>query len=377
MLKKTIVRIISFCMIVGMAGCSKNDKKNTANLTDSYAQIMLVRPESVKLEKNFLEGNSKVKEVILPKNYDKNIEKTIEEIASFADNDKVKSIIICSDKDGLLPVFSKINKKNDSIMTVAAGIEEMQNKEKRNEVETDEFVTMGFNPTDTDNNINAIRMAKIMGSKVFVNYLDSFSENDIELQNKNKDMQSECNRNNLKYIEVKIPNMKNEDDYKTALEFIKKDAIEKKKTYGEDVSLYGSRDIMDRGCIEAALENRLMVPNIHSIDSTKLYSDILDINIKSSESDDYKKINDEISKKLKSLNMEARLAGTEIPEKTFCVEVAVDTMTRLFSEKTDEAIVFGEMQKNIKEKTGILAEYKKVRYDKNFFKVVEMYPILY
>ena len=34
-------------------------------------------------------------------------------------------------------------------------------------------------------------------------------------------------------------------------------------------------------------------------------------------------------------------------------------------------------QLNIKEKTGILAEYTKVRYDSNFFRVVEMYPTLY
>lgn len=374
MLKKITALMLSICITLGTTACAKKDGNS---LTSSYSQIMLVMPESIGLEKGFLDENSKVKKVILPRDYDKNIEKTIDEIASFADNDKVKSIIICSDKEGLLPVFEKIKEKNDSLITVAAGIEEMQNEEIKNEVETNEFITMGFNPTDKDNNENAVKMAKVMGAKVFVNYVDDFSNNDIEAQNAKKDMIGECNRNNLKYIEVKIPNMKNKDDYKTAEEFIRKDAVMKKKIYGENVSLYGSRDAMDRGNIIAAIENKLMVPTVHSLDSAKLYCDILKINVDEKDKDNYKKINTMISKKLKELNMEGRLAGTEIPEKTFCVEVAVDTITRLFSEKTDENIVFGEMKKNIKEKIGILAEYKKVKYGNNFFKVIEMYPTLY
>ena len=156
-----------------------------------------------------------------------------------------------------------------------------------------------------------------------------------------------------------------------------KDATNKKKAYGEDISLYGCRESMDKAVIEAAIKNKLMVPTVHSLNSAELYCDILGIKVAEDDIADYKKINSIISKKLKTLGMDGRLAGTEIPEKAFCVEAAIETTNKIFTKKGDEFNVFKEMPENIKEKTGILAEYTKVRYDSNFFRVVEMYPTLY
>ena len=377
MLKKFTVVVLSLCMALGMVACGKKEEEKGISLTDKYTETMLITPESVKLEKGFLDEYPNVNNIVLPKDYDKNLEEITDEIASFAQNKKVKCIIVCSDKEGLLPVFEKIREKNDSLITVAAGIEEMQIKEKQNDVETNSYISMGFNPTDTDNNVNAVKMAKAMGTKVFVNYVDSFAKNDIASRKIIKEIHGECNRNRLKYVEVEVPNMKDENDSKTTQEFIMKDATNKKKAYGEDVSLYGCRESMDKAVIEAAIKNKLMVPTLHSLNSAELYCDILGIKVAEDDIADYKKINSIISKKLKTLGMDGRLAGTEIPEKAFCVEAAIETTNKIFTKKGDEFNVFKEMPENIKEKTGILAEYTKVRYDSNFFRVVEMYPTLY
>lgn len=377
MLKKFTIIILSLCMSFGMVACGKKEEEKGISLTDKYTETMLITPESVKLEKGFLDDYPNVNNIVLPKDYDKNLDEITDEIASFAQNKKVKCIIVCSDKEGLLPVFEKIREKNDSLITVAAGIEEMQLKEKRNDVETNSYINMGFNPTDIDNNFNAVKMAKAMGSNIFVNYVDSFAKNDIDSQKIIKEISGECQRNGLKYIEVEVPNMKNEKDSKVAEKFIMEDATNKRKSYGEKVSLYGCRDTMDKAVIEAAIENKLMVPTIHSLNSVELYCDILGIKVSEDDIADYKNINSMISKELKALDMEGRLAGTEIPEKAFCVEAAVETINKIFTKKGDEFNVFKEMPQNIKEKTGILAEYTKVRYDNNFFRVVEMYPTLY
>ena len=377
MLKKFAVIILSLCMTLGVVACGKKEEKEGTSLTDKYTETMLVTPESVKLEKGFLENYPNVTNVVLPKDYDKNLDEITDEIASFAENKKVKCIIVCSDKEGLLPVFEKIKEKNESLITVAAGLEEMQIKEKQNELETNSYIKMGFNPTDEDNNENAVKMAKAMGAKVFVNYVDSFAKNDIKSRKIIKDIKGECNRKGLKYIEVEVPNMKDEKDSKSAEEFILKDAASKMKSYGEEIALYGCRGSMDNGIVKAALENKLMVPTIHSLNSTELYCDVLGMKIKNEDISDYRKINGMISKKLKTLGMEGRLAGTEIPEKTFCIEVAIDTTNKIFTKQGDEFKAFREIAKNIKEKMGILAEYTKVRYDSNFFRVVEMYPTLY
>lgn len=376
MLKKITALILSLSIALGATACGKKDTGNGegASLADSYASTMIVTPASVKLDKGFLEKYKDVKNVVLPEDYDKNLDKITDEIASFAENEKVKCIIICSDKEGLLPVFEKIKEKNDAVVTMAAGIEEIQNEEKQNDVIMNEDINIGFNPTDKDNNLNAIRMAESMGAKVFVNYVDEFAKQNVEFKDEMRSIERECDKAGLKYVQVDVPGMKNEDDSKTASEFIKKDAANKKKSYGEDVCLYGYRASMDRALIEAAIENRLMVPNIHSLDSTRLYCDILGIKTKE---EDYNKINAQIAEKLKGLNMEGRLAGTDIPEKAFCVEIAVDTANKLFKKKVEENELLNDIKADIKEKTGIWAEYNKMKYYNHFLRTVEMYPILY
>ena len=376
MLKKITALILSLSIALGATACGKKDTGNGegVSLADSYASTMIVTPASVKLDKGFLEKYKDVKNVVLPEDYDKNLDKITDEIASFAENEKVKCIIICSDKEGLLPVFEKIKKKNDAVVTMAAGIEEIQNEEKQNDVIMNEDINIGFNPTDKDNNLNAIRMAESMGAKVFVNYVDEFAKQNVEFKDEMRSIERECDKAGLKYVQVDVPGMKNEEDSKTAAEFIKKDAVNKKKSYGEDVCLYGYRASMDRALIEAAIENRLMVPNIHSLDSTRLYCDILGIKTKE---EDYNKINAQIAEKLKGLNMEGRLAGTDMPEKAFCVEIAVDTANKLFKKKVEENELLNDIKADIKEKTGIWAEYNKMKYYNHFLRTVEMYPILY
>lgn len=376
MLKKMTALALSFCIALGAVGCGKKDANqgDKGALTDSYAGTMIVTPASVKLNKGFLEKYKDVKNVVLPDDYDKNLDKITDEIASFADNDKVKCIIVCSDKDGILPVFEKIKKKNENITTIAAGIEEMQNEDKQNDVIMNEDINIGFNPTDKDNDMNAVRMAESMGANAFVSYVDEFAKDGVEYKKESRDMQRECEKNGIKYIEVVIPGMKNEEDLKTAEEFVIKDAANKKKSYGENVALYGYRDTMDKATINAAIANKLMVPNIHSLNSTKLYCDILGIDIKEY---DYDEINLKIAEKLQSIGMDGRLAGTDMPEKAFCVEVAVDTANKLYKKKVEENELLNDIRADIKEKTGIWAEYNKMKYYNNFLRTVEMYPILY
>lgn len=228
MLKKMTVLALSFCIALGAVGCGKKEASN-GGLTDGYACTMIVTPESVKLDQEFLEKYKDVKNVVLPKDYDKNLDKITDEIASFADNEKVKCIIVCSDKEGMLPVFEKIKEKNEDITTIAAGVEEMQNENKQSDVIMDEDINIGFNPTDKDNDKNAVRMAEALGAKVFVNYIDEFVKDEVESKQKNRDMQRECEKNGIKYEEVVVLGMKDENDSKTAEEFIKKMQLLRKK----------------------------------------------------------------------------------------------------------------------------------------------------
>ncbi len=132
------------------------------------------------------------------------------------------------------------------------------------------------------------------------------------------------------------------------------DGSKKLKTLGMDGRLAGTEIPEKAFCVEAAIET-----------TNKIFTK------KGDEFNVFKEMPENIKEK------DGRLAGTEIPEKAFCVEAAIETTNKIFTKKGDEFNVFKEMPENIKEKTGILAEYTKVRYDSNFFRVVEMYPTLY
>ena len=81
MLKKFTVVVLSLCMALGMVACGKKEEEKGISLTDKYTETMLITPESVKLEKGFLDEYPNVNNIVLPKDYDKNLEEITDEIA--------------------------------------------------------------------------------------------------------------------------------------------------------------------------------------------------------------------------------------------------------------------------------------------------------
>lgn len=374
MIKKITTMLLIITMTFGMYGCKKEDKSaKNDSLTDKYSQTMLVVPESIKLEEGFLDEYESLTKVTLPDGYENDIENITNQIASFAENKKVKCIIIASDEEGMLPVFEKIREKNSTVITVAAGIEEMQIEEKMNDVSVDKSISMGFNPTDQDNPKNAVQMASAMGAETFVNYINSDMKDNLSIIEKNKELKFECKKAGIKYEEVNI-----DEKYKNSIEkFVEQDLKQKINSSSNNINVYASDAEIEKDVVKAAINTGAMVSNVHTLDSTALYCDIFDIKVPDTEYIDYSELNRKISENLKQRNVEGRFAGTEIPEKVFCIEAAIETTNKIFEKSGDEYGVFKEMKSNVKKKTGILAEYTKVRYDNNFFRAVEMYPILY
>ena len=126
-MKRMISFIIICIMMLSVAGCS-NSEQSSAEATDSY-KIGIVTPSLSSSEDEFRAGENMVakypgivEHVVLPEDFNVEIETAISQITSLADDPSMKAIVVVSGQSGLLPALQKVKEKNSEIITLTAPI---------------------------------------------------------------------------------------------------------------------------------------------------------------------------------------------------------------------------------------------------------------
>ena len=112
-------------MIFSVSGCNKTETK--ASSEETAYKIGIVTPSLSTSEDEFRAAENMVTKypgvveyVVLPEDFNVEIETAISQITSLADDPAMKAIVVVSGQSGLLPALQKVKEKNSDILTVTA-----------------------------------------------------------------------------------------------------------------------------------------------------------------------------------------------------------------------------------------------------------------
>lgn len=326
-MKRMISFIISCIMMLSVAGCS-NSEQSSAEATDSY-KIGIVTPSLSSSEDEFRAGENMVakypgivEHVVLPEDFNVEIETAISQITSLADDPSMKAIVVVSGQSGLLPALQKVKEKNSEIITVTAPIWDDPDM-------MSEYIDINLDTDWARRGQTIVEKSAEMGAKTFIHY--SFPTHLAkESISKRKEMMKEtCDKLGLEFVEVVTPDPQAGDGVAAMQQFLREDIPRQIEKYGPDTNIFGSNCPMYDVIIDEALKLKFIVAEQCCPTPTQAFPTVMNLEISEEDAGNFEKINEMITQKVAEAGMTGRLSGWPIPATIFLPEFAVELSKKM------------------------------------------------
>lgn len=321
-MKKILSLILAFTMIFSVSGCNKAETK--ASSEETAYKIGIVTPSLSTSEDEFRAAENMVtkypgvvEHVVLPEDFNVEIETAISQITSLADDPAMKAIVVVSGQSGLLPALQKVKEKNSDILTVTAPIWDDPNM-------MSQYIDINLDTDWARRGQTIAQKASDMGAKTFIHY--SFPTHLAkEAISKRKDMmKSTCESLGIKFVEVVTPDPQAGDGVAAMQQFLREDIPRQIEKYGPDTNIFGSNCPMYDVIIDEALKLKFIVAEQCCPTPTQAFPTVMNLEISEEDAGNFEKINEMIKEKSAEAGMTGRLSGWPIPATIFMPEFAVE-----------------------------------------------------
>lgn len=321
-MKKILSLILAFTMIFSISGCNKEETE-ASNEKTSY-KIGIVTPSLSASEDEFRAAENMVtkypeivEHVVLPEDFNVEIETAISQITSLADNPDMKAIVVVSGQSGLLPALQKVKEKNSEILTVTAPIWDDPNM-------MSQYIDINLDTDWARRGESIAKKASEMGAKTFIHY--SFPTHLAkESISKRKDMmKATCESLGVNFVEVVTPDPQAGDGVAAMQQFLREDIPRQIEKYGPDTNIFGSNCPMYDVIIDEALKLKFIVAEQCCPTPTQAFPTVMNLEISEEDAGNFEKINEMIKEKSAEAGMTGRLSGWPIPATIFMPEFAVE-----------------------------------------------------
>lgn len=258
-----------------------------------------------------------VEHVVLPEDFNVEIETAISQITSLADNPDMKAIVVVSGQSGLLPALQKVKEKNSEILTVTAPIWDDPNM-------MSQYIDINLDTDWARRGESIAKKASEMGAKTFIHY--SFPTHLAkESISKRKDMmKATCESLGVNFVEVVTPDPQAGDGVAAMQQFLREDIPRQIEKYGPDTNIFGSNCPMYDVIIDEALKLKFIVAEQCCPTPTQAFPTVMNLEISEEDAGNFEKINEMIKEKSAEAGMTGRLSGWPIPATIFMPEFAVE-----------------------------------------------------
>lgn len=321
-MKKILSLILAFTMIFSVSGCNKAETK--ASSEETAYKIGIVTPSLSTSEDEFRAAENMVtkypgvvEHVVLPEDFNVEIETAISQITSLADDPAMKAIVVVSGQSGLLPALQKVKEKNSDILTVTAPIWDDPNM-------MSQYIDINLDTDWARRGQTIAQKASDMGAKTFIHY--SFPTHLAkEAISKRKDMmKSTCESLGIEFVEVVTPDPQAGDGVAAMQQFLREDIPRQIEKYGPDTNIFGSNCPMYDVIIDEALKLKFIVAEQCCPTPTQAFPTVMNLEISEEDAGNFEKINEMIKEKSAEAGMTGRLSGWPIPATIFMPEFAVE-----------------------------------------------------
>nr|WP_314277802.1 DUF3798 domain-containing protein [uncultured Peptostreptococcus sp.] len=321
MLKKIIISSLMLVFIVGFTGCYKNDKahKKTVGIVGKRAEITIYIDKGSKLDPKYLKDD-KIAINYLPDNKNKFDKDDINAIVNNVDKN-VKVLLISTKRTGLGPAFKGIKKKIPGIITVADEMGELEGINKYI-LFKDKNIDIGlFRPSNSGE--ESVILAKEMSADNFIyivskeDYLSRNYTEDINLARQTAEKYGL--KFSLELVEASLDNIK--------AKFNKMDEKTRSKT-----AIYSSHPKYSEFCLENALNNKFILPNINSSGDGDLIARKLSIK-KLEQFESREDFDNSISRELNKRGIKHRIAGVSESRSSLSSELVIEVAKYMYEKK--------------------------------------------
>lgn len=344
MLKKVLVVLMAFVILLSMAGCQKNTavenvekdeavEENEVGEKTSY-KIGIVTPTLSTSEDEFRAAALMVekypdivKHITLPENFNVELETGISQIMSLADDEEMKAIIIDSGQSGLLPAFQKIQEERPDIVTIATMMDEPELMSK--------YIDINI-ATDWLRRGKTIPMkAKEMGAKTFIHYSFPTHLAKEVIANRRDIMKETCEEIGLEFVEIITPDPQTGDGTAPMLQFLREDIPRQIERYGTDTNIFGTNCPMYDVILDEALQKKFIMAEQCCPTPTQAYPTVMGLEIAPEDIGNFAKINDMIREKAAEADMTGRLSGWAMPSSVFVPQFEVELAKHIIDNELD------------------------------------------
>ncbi|WP_101773058.1 DUF3798 domain-containing protein [Peptostreptococcus faecalis] len=315
MIKKITATALLLSVLMSISACSSsmNKNANTDNSIHKKAEITVYLPEGQNIDKKYRDDKD-IAINYLAKKDGKFSEKEVNAIADNIDK-SVKVLILSSDREGSMPVFSKVKSKLPGIITIAGDSEEFDT-DSINKIMKDKSLDVGFMSEKKYNAYNSVTIAKQMSAKTFVYLYTNKDKSNSDLYMDIQDAKLYCDKKGIKFVEVEVE----ADDSSKISEEVKKIASVEGS---EGLALYPSDQTLSKEILKLAIENKYIIPNLNSDNDGELIADVM--NLKK----EYEKLTREefdelVSKKLSDKGISDKIAAISEGRKSVPAEISIE-----------------------------------------------------
>lgn len=322
-MKKKLTLVILALMI--FVGCGK---KEVAIENDGSFKIGIVTPALVTSEDEYRAAEMMVKKypdiikhVVLPVNFNAELETGISQILSLADDSKMKAIVVASGQSGLIAGLQKVKEKRPDIMTIASIMDDptMMNKYIDFSIDTD-WIKRGE---------SIAKKAHELGAEAIIHYSFPTHLSKETIVKRRDTMKATAEKYGMKFKDVMTPDPQTGNGPAAMQQFLREDLPRQVAKYGNNINIFGTNCPMYDVILDEALKEKFIVVEQCCPTPTQAYPTVMGIEIEEEDLGNYEKLNSLIHEKAVEYEVTGRLGGWPVPSSVFVPQFSVELAKRV------------------------------------------------
>ncbi len=317
-MKKFMLQILLILLI--LSGCGK---KETSVKEDNSYKIGIVTPALVTSEDEYRAAEMMVKKypnivkhIVLPVNFNAELETGISQIASLADDPKMKGIVVVSGQSGLIAGLKKVKEIRPDIFTVSSIMDDpnMMNKYIDFSIDTD-WVRRGESIANRSHDLGATTI-------IHYSFPTHLSKEAIV---KRKDMmKATAEKNGMNFVEVMTPDPQTGNGPTAMQQFLREDIPRQVAKYGNNINIFGTNCPMYDVILDEALTSKYYVIEQCCPTPTQAYPTVMGLEVDEKDLGNYDKLNSLIREKAKTYGVSGKLGAWPVPSSVFVPQFSVE-----------------------------------------------------
>lgn len=314
----------------------------------------------------------RVRHIVLPENFEEEIETAITQISSLGDDPKIKAIVICAGREGILAGIQKVKSKRPDIVVVTAPIWDDPDIMAK-------YIDLCLDTDWIRRGITIPKKAYQMGAKTFIHYSFPTHMAKEVIATRRDLMKRTCEELGMTFVEVLTPDPQAAGGSRPVmLQFLGEDIPRQIAKYGPDTCIFGTNCPMQDVIIAKALKLKFIMAEQCCPTPLQGFPAAMGLEIAPEDAGNFEKINAMIKQKAAEAGVSGRLSTWPVSVSVFFPKFAAEVAMAIVGGGVDRKKISVEQLEPIaKSVAGVKVTFNKRKPELDNYFLIIMDSIIY